>query len=925
MSQTLQTRTPLKPWSGAAARVSSEDVKFLEGQEDHSASIEDTQVQNAKNVDPQRDREIFYTSLTSHSDTAPRVIKSTFAKLAALYEKPTIITDTAPCVGKKCKHKNGPAVSPGRCNGAREDVNVTGRDTLLLDLDHYSSEELGKAITALDGYEFFIATTHSHKPPSDQAWRAGVHLSREVTPQEWPVFWTKAVDFFASRGVEKLDRVCHNLERLYYLPKIHQCDEENYEFEHCNGKALDVDTVLASTHNGKPAATPPLRFVSSTSQHALRSEIQRLYNSKAHSADEKSKEHAEILRRVLAGEALASEGNRDLTLFRAIGVVVCNLELEVIDPSELLNVLGRSVLATVAATPGEDANEWLELTAKKIKRALKGQIEKEEQLEKDRELWALLLARRNAAKGITDRARIEITTDIHLVTDDAINALAKHDKIYQRGRSLVVVSQDDAKTKGSITRQAGSPVITVANNAVINYHLSESATFFSRSKGKNRGEHDQAPPKWIAEQIRSMPSWPNVRRLAGVIETPVFLSDGSILDEPGYHEASELSYAPNTSYPKVSDNPTRDEIEGAKSVVQEAFSDFPFEKAEHKSAALAALFTLLCRWSFNGNFPVFLIDASAPGSGKTLLADVIAMLAIGRKIPRLGYTEDNTEMEKRLFSLAVAGDPALLFDNINSGSTLGGSALDLAVTSRGSGLTTRAMGSLTSPVAPWDVVVFVTGNNVQLGSDTPRRTLQIKLLANEENPEERTVFKHSNLILWCEHNRARVVSAALTLARAWHVAGRPAHSGKAWGSFAAWSDVVRSIVVHHGFVDPGEARGSQAEGKFNPARELKAALIDAVSAFGKPVYAKDITAALVEDKNALPKKHPRLWEALGLMNVPLDVLPTAHRLSKVLSANSGSVIDGKRLISTPDRNKIALWSVVQIDRSAGVAGVRGCS
>src|SRR5690606_41043849 len=60
-----------------------------------------------------------------------------------------------------------------------------------------------------------------------------------------------------------------------------------------------------------------------------------------------------------------------------------------------------------------------------------------------------------------------------------------------------------------------------------------------------------------------------------------------------------------------------------------------------------------------------------------------------------------------------------------------------------------------------------------LAADTTRRIIHIRLDVLEEKPEERTGFKHPELLTWIRQNRPRLLTAALTILRAYCNAGMP--------------------------------------------------------------------------------------------------------------------------------------------------------
>ena len=82
--------------------------------------------------------------------------------------------------------------------------------------------------------------------------------------------------------------------------------------------------------------------------------------------------------------------------------------------------------------------------------------------------------------------------------------------------------------------------------------------------------------------------------------------------------------------------------------------------------------------------------------------------------------------------------------------------------------------------------------------DLTRRTLRCRIDAKVEQPENR-VFSNDPVE---EARKARpaLVVAALTILRAYHVAGRP-QKPNPLGSFEAWSDLVRGALMWLGAAD----------------------------------------------------------------------------------------------------------------------------
>ena len=93
-----------------------------------------------------------------------------------------------------------------------------------------------------------------------------------------------------------------------------------------------------------------------------------------------------------------------------------------------------------------------------------------------------------------------------------------------------------------------------------------------------------------------------------------------------------------------------------------------------------------------------------------------------------------------------------------------------------------------------------------VGADTARRVCHTRLESPEERPEERGGFQYPDLLAHVAANRPRLLGAALTILRAYDLAGRPQQGLRPWGSFDGWSRLAREAVVWVGLPDPADTR-----------------------------------------------------------------------------------------------------------------------
>jgi hypothetical protein len=239
----------------------------------------------------------------------------------------------------------------------------------------------------------------------------------------------------------------------------------------------------------------------------------------------------------------------------------------------------------------------------------------------------------------------------------------------------------------------------------------------------------------------------------------------------------------------------------------EIVCDFRFQSQEHVAAWFASLLTPFARFAFVGPTPLFLVDANVRGAGKGLLTQTIAYLVLGRDMAVSSYAEDSEEMRKKITSIALAGDRMILLDNLEG--DFGNDALDRALTA--TRWQDRILGGNHTVDLPLTTTWFATGNNVSIAADTARRIIHIRLDVLSEKPEERSDFRHPDLLAWVRQERPRLVRAALTILRAYVRAGRPKQPVPAYGSFDGWSALVRQAVIWLGLPDPCKTRKELAE------------------------------------------------------------------------------------------------------------------
>jgi hypothetical protein len=414
-------------------------------------------------------------------------------------------------------------------------------------------------------------------------------------------------------------------------------------------------------------------------------------------------------------------------------------------------------------------------------------------------------ARKAAAKG---RPAIMVRQELTAVTDEAVAAILDDPDlgVFARGRMLVTVGRDGSARERWLRRPPGAPVIVPIESARM-LGILDAAADWRKFDARLKEDVPTRPPGWVAEQMLGRLEWP-FRYLEGVIETPTLRPDGSILNAPGFDEDTGLLFepVPGVVWPRIADRPTAADVRAAVAALLEPLDDFPFVAESDCAATIAAILTLIGRHLIDGPVPMFPIRAPTPATGKSLLAEVVGIIATGRTPPVATMAYDSDELRKRVTALAVGGTPLVLLDNVSG--SMGSDALAAVLTA--TEWEDRILGATQMVRVPLRTVWLATGNNVGFKKTLGRRVVPIDLDAGLEVPEDRTGFRHPDLRAHVRRERPRLVAAALTILRGFHLAGRPVHGGARMGSFEAWDDLIRSAVVWTGLADPAGANDPNA-------------------------------------------------------------------------------------------------------------------
>jgi hypothetical protein len=327
-------------------------------------------------------------------------------------------------------------------------------------------------------------------------------------------------------------------------------------------------------------------------------------------------------------------------------------------------------------------------------------------------------------------------------------------------------------------------------------------------------------PDKLAESYLSRVGHWRLPALLGMANAPFLRPDGTSCERPGYDAASKLLFVSDgQTFNPIPVNPNEDDARAALGYLDDTLlGEFPFVEKIDRSVALSLLLTALDRRSMAAA-PLHGFTSPVAGTGKSLLVDLASILASGDTAAVISLSKSEEELEKRLGAALIAGDQIISLDNCNR--EVESAFLCQALTQQR--LKIRMLGFSRHVDTPVTALFCATGNNLVIADDLTRRALLCRLDAGMERPELRS-FK-SNVLEVAYRERGKLVAAALTVLRAWHVASSKIAIGvDPLGSFEDWSFRIRLPLLWLGYTDPCESMTAVRDN--DPSRSFLIAVLE---------------------------------------------------------------------------------------------------
>ena len=491
--------------------------------------------------------------------------------------------------------------------------------------------------------------------------------------------------------------------------------------------------------------------------------------------------------------------------------------------------------------------------------------------------------------------------EMNRVVDAAERELAQSRRHYQRG-GLIVTVVTDPGTRETRLQAISQPALVRA--------LAGAATW-ERFDGRSEDWVRADPPARHAAVLFDSTSYPHLPVLNGLARQPYLRPDGSLVTAAGYDPATGMFGVFDAREFSVLDTPTRAQAEAALVLLKSLLVEFSFASESDLAGALVAMLAATIRPSL-AHAPMFHVRAHMVGSGKSYLCELITAFATPQRGTPTTFPADDEECRKMLLAELLRAPAVVEFDNL-TGDLLAHKSLCVVLTSEF--MSGRILGVSKTATVSTRTLFLSSGNNVGPVKDMTRRCISIRLDPGCETPAARS-FTRPELVREVLRERGRYVSAALTIVRAWIVAGRPKTTCKSLAGYGDWSDLCRQPLLWLNCADPTvSVFEAMSE---DPDRETLGRLLTGwQSVFGKtPAMVRDA----VKQGSLFNDEHSDLGEVLrdiaderGEINRP--------KLGWWIRRHAGRIVDGRRFVRASGNRSAEAWQVDVMESVLPVSSV----
>lgn len=317
--------------------------------------------------------------------------------------------------------------------------------------------------------------------------------------------------------------------------------------------------------------------------------------------------------------------------------------------------------------------------------------------------------------------------------------------------------------------------------------------------------------------------WPGVPTLKHVVRGPIVRPDFTVRWEPGWDEQSQCWITHSIRKDTTLLDTGFD--------VRDIFAYFPLTDRALVADLIGCALSPLLTTAIDYPVPALLVTAHSVASGKTLIAQFVAVLAgCGPDSDRGGlpmtatWSNSENEMDKFITSSVKSGERVVILDNIKN--SIDSASLESAITSRS--IVSRRMYSHDNMKMESSTVWFMTSNGASASSDMARRSVVVSL---DKRTSDVGWDKYGPP--WVDFMRKPVTQECLVtimcdMIEKWSAAGAPRGIAEYVG-FSDWAEIVAGILEHEGIEGFLEGRDAAVAGAVVTEEDDEGTLVEALA------------------------------------------------------------------------------------------------
>jgi hypothetical protein len=485
--------------------------------------------------------------------------------------------------------------------------------------------------------------------------------------------------------------------------------------------------------------------------------------------------------------------------------------------------------------------------------------------------------------------------ELHRIVDAAERELAASNRYYQRG-GLIVSVNTDPESRATFIKPVSQPALLRALSG---------AAVWTRFDARSNSDVVCDPPQRHIGVLFDSESYSHLPALAGIARQPHLRQDASLVMDAGYDAATGLFGVFDARKYAVPINPTRPDAVAALAELLALLPEFDFATDHDRAAAVAGMLTATIRPSLP-TAPMFHIKAPQIASGKSYLAGIIAAFASPAMPSAVAFPTNEEECQKLLLATLLEGPACVTFDNLTS-DLIPFKSMCSALTEEF--LTGRILGVSKTATVGTRSVFLSSGNNVNPVRDMARRCIVIALDPQVETPAARHFI--GDPLKTVRADRERYVSLALTIIRAWVVAGNPRTECKPLASYGQWTTWVRQPLLWLGITDPGHRVFEQLAQ--DPDRETLGRLLHAWHSMfdNSPTMIRDAVNRADFHQFGTSTSQAELNEVMREIAEEHGEI-NRRRLGRWIARHQGRLVDGLRFEKSAGTTSAEKWLCKQV-------------